>query len=276
MFLFYFNIIVILLSLWPVSSAFARAQVMAAGAEESAMLLRRLAVLYRRQNSQFRVVVPDGIGSGGGIRALLVGKTDLARTVRPLREGERKGLREVLFAGSPIVFALHPAHKKLRNLSVKELLGVYTLKVGNWRELKSVNRGILPVDRERSNPARLVLVEKMSGFGGRSFAAKTYYSPRKALYFMRTRKYSIGFFSLAAARKNRLRILAVDGVRPTEKNVRRGSYRYVLPFYVVGKSVNFSQARGFVRFLFSGAAKQAIRKMGYVPLGSVPDDSSSF
>ncbi|MCK5335300.1 MAG: substrate-binding domain-containing protein, partial [Gammaproteobacteria bacterium] len=69
-----------------------------AGTGDSQELLHDLASAFNQQQTQLRVEIPNGIGSKGGIRALIAGKVTMARTARSLKPVEAaKGLKQHLF-----------------------------------------------------------------------------------------------------------------------------------------------------------------------------------
>ena len=81
-----------------------------AGTGDSQDLLRILAQRFMRDNPDIQVAVPDSVGTTGGIRSVLTGRAELARTARPLRADEvAGGLAETVFAHVPVVFAVHPS-----------------------------------------------------------------------------------------------------------------------------------------------------------------------
>ncbi|MDB4470643.1 substrate-binding domain-containing protein, partial [Deltaproteobacteria bacterium] len=80
-----FALIVLLVS----NNAIAQEQLVIDGTGDSQQLLRQLAQAYEAANPDSKIIVPDSSGSSGGVKALLKGKTDLARIARPLKAKEK-------------------------------------------------------------------------------------------------------------------------------------------------------------------------------------------
>ena len=97
------------------------------GTGDSEVLLRTLAQLYTRNHPGITVEIPESIGSGGGIRAVLGGKSQIARVARPITEKESsQGLTSRIFALAPIVFAVSSGVAGVTNLSCEQILGIYS------------------------------------------------------------------------------------------------------------------------------------------------------
>ena len=95
------------------------------GTGDSQELLRSLASAFEKSPGGGAIEVPDSIGSGGGIKALIAGKIDLARVARPLKEGEEKlGLVYLSFAMNPVVFVIHPGLTGIDSITTEQIIGI--------------------------------------------------------------------------------------------------------------------------------------------------------
>lgn len=80
--------------------------------------------------------------------------------------------------------------------------------------------------------------------------------------------FSFRFFTNEMVRDGDIRLLALDGVEPTEENIRNGSYPFVTDCCVVTVRPRNENIRKIVDFLRSPAGCELIEKTGYIPLPS--------
>ena len=79
------------------------------GTGDSQSVLLLLAQRFEELHPGTTVIIPDSIGSGGGIRAVAEGTAVIARIARTLNEREREyGLTYRVFATSPAVVRVGP------------------------------------------------------------------------------------------------------------------------------------------------------------------------
>lgn len=242
-------------------------KIIVAGTGDSQALLALLAHEFEADNPGHGVQVPESVGSKGGIKAVTSGNVALARTARPLKENEKEGLVEFLFAKSPIVFAVHPSVEGLENLSREQIMGVYSGKIANWSEVGGPDHKIYAVDRESGDSSRTVLEKFLPGFNAVESHAHIVYTTPETVDAIADHKFTIGFIPLSAALGKNLKILSIDGVSPEGKNIESGDYPFASPFFIVSKGEPGGVAGQFVKFLFSSKAKEAMRKAGVISMG---------
>ena len=239
-----------------------------AGTGDSEELLRILAARYMREDPEAHLEVPDAIGSSGGIKAVLAGKAALARTARPLRDEEKaQGLVEVVFAKSPIVFAVNPSVTGVGSLTKEQILDVFSGKVTDWSALGAPAGPIRKVCRETPETGRVLLNAAIDGFealGCREQAVA--YSTPEAVSLTADTPGAIGYFAKSAMTGTRLKALALSGVAPTPENVSRGAYDIFIPFALVYKPPLSPAAADFIKALALPDARTAMANYGCLPL----------
>ncbi len=248
------------------------------GTGDSQFLLRDIAREFQRadENTDLSIQIPDSIGSGGGIKAILNGDAELARTARPLKQGEAAaGLQQYRFALSPIVFVVHPSIRQITNLSTEQIIGIYSGQYRNWRELGGPNAKIYAVDREPGDSSRTNLENRMPSFADTDSVAKLFYTTPEAAQAIANHRYTIGFLPATAAKHHGLQTIAIDGVTPNEANILNGSYPYATPFFLVTKRPASTSAQRIIEFLFTERAQHLMRLRGAVPIEAEnPPDAS--
>jgi phosphate transport system substrate-binding protein len=221
-----------------------------AGTGDSQFLLQKLADDFNKAHPEIRVLVPNSVGSTGGIRALLAGEIRLARTARPLKEKEQgQGLVEVRFAYSPIAFVTHPSVEGIDNLTSAQIIGIYSGQYGRWSELGGPDAKIYPVDREIGDSSRTVLEKRLPGFRDIHSRGKIFYNTPDAANAIASHSFTVGFLPLNIASYAGLKVLRIDGKSPRKYVTSGSAYPYIVPFFMVSRGEPAGPALQFLRFL---------------------------
>ncbi|MFH0753684.1 MAG: substrate-binding domain-containing protein [Candidatus Omnitrophota bacterium] len=114
----------------------AQEAIVIAGTGDSQQLLRVLAGEFEKIRPGLQVVIPESIGSSGGVRAVAEGKCDLARVGRPLKEKEKAyNLNYKVFAHSPAVFVASADVSAIDNVTTQQVTDIFSGKITTWKEL---------------------------------------------------------------------------------------------------------------------------------------------
>lgn len=237
------------------------------GTGDSKQLLSSLAQALLKKLKGGEINVPESVGSSGGIRALVDGRIELARTARPLNQKEKRmGLSERLFAFSPVVFVVHPSVTGIDNLSTQEILDIYSGKIKNWSEVGSIDHKIYAVTREPGDSSLTVLKNNMPGFKEINTAtAKTIYNTQDTIDALKKHRFTIGYTPFNEIKNSKLRVLKLDGIFPSIENIQSGKYNLVVPLSVVYKEEPTGLSRSFMEFLYSEEGKRIISDLGSIP-----------
>jgi phosphate transport system substrate-binding protein len=94
--------------------------------------MQRLADAFRSQHPDIDLVILPSLGSGGGIKALIAGKTDLSVSARPMNAAEAAaGLVEHEYARTPLVFATH-LNTAADGVTLAQVANAYRGDVASW------------------------------------------------------------------------------------------------------------------------------------------------
>jgi phosphate transport system substrate-binding protein len=239
------------------------------GTGDSEILLQRLATEYQRLHPDQRVEVPPSVGSSGGIRMLLQGRTDLARVARPLREDEtQQGLRWHKFASAPIVFVANLPQGCVTDLNSNQILKIYNGSYNRWSQLGNCpDQKIYLAKREEDDSSNRILFDKINGLRDlKKLAGKTIYTTRETFETIAAHPYTLGYLPLSQVTNSSLTQFSIDGVMATSKTVINETYRLQLPLALVWKEPLPAEARRFLRFLNSSEAQKLIGSLGAVPV----------
>jgi len=238
------------------------------GTGDSTNILRALGRSFEAKEPGATIIVPDSIGSNGGIKMLLKKRTDLARTARPLRQREKNlGLTEVQFALSPIVFAVHSQASQLSNISTSQLKKIYQGTLNQWRDLQVDLGAIYPITREQGDSSLRVL-NKFLDISQKDHkgVAKIIYSTPKTVQTLLRYKQTIGFIPMSTALGTDLHVLAIDNIYPNFETVKSGRYRFVVPFSLVYQDIPSPLAQAFIDYLTSREGWETILNHGAIPI----------
>ena len=234
------------------------------GTGDGLQMLRALASTYSEQMAGDDVVVPDSIGSGGGIAAVSAGTEKLARVARPLKDSERAaGLAYVPIARIPAVFFVHKS-TGVTSLTSDQLARIYSGEIKSWSEVGGSDIKIRVVRREDGDSTLQVLRASMPGWADLEFTprSKMAVTTQDAVETVRSVEGAIGFAPHSEALKAETVILTVDGRAPTE-----AGYPSAVELALVFKSdAADAEVQGFVDFSKSEIAEDILSGHGAIPV----------
>ncbi|QYZ67588.1 MAG: hypothetical protein OI74_15430 [Gammaproteobacteria bacterium (ex Lamellibrachia satsuma)] len=247
-------------------SCIAAEQVSICGTGDSQLLLRVLGKKFEADHPDITINVPDSVGSGGGIRAVVKGRCDLARVARPLQEREKHfKLTYWLFARSPIAFVLHPSMERPRNLTGKQINGIYSGNLERWDQAGGDKGKIYVINREEGDSSRHILEKNLPGFSDiERFSGRVFYTTHEALEGIKSHRQTIAYIPLSLALTSNLPLLSVDGIIPTTANVRSGAYKLVTPFGLAWKREPQGVVKTFLEYLKTPAAQAIMLEYGAI------------
>jgi phosphate transport system substrate-binding protein len=216
------------------------------------------------------VVVEESIGSGGGIRAAADGAVDLGMVSRPLDEAERAlGLIEITVARDAVVLAAHPG-VRAEGVSADELRQMYAAQKRTFAD--GTPAVLLLRDRKESaNPPLERVVPGLSALREESYREhrlRVLYHDSSMAAALAATPGALGVFSLGSIVADRLplKVLALDGKRPTTAAVMDGTWRATRDLSFVLRRDRRERALPFLSFVASEAGRRLTAACGYVPL----------
>lgn len=228
-------------------------------------VLRDLAVAYTAQYPNRKVIVPDSIGSDGGVRVVGTGESPIGRVSRkPTHEEIAKygHYNYTEFARVPVVFVVSPK-AGVRELTEAQICDIYSGRVTNW---KAVGGNDLPVDvqaRPEDGSNMRTIRRLMACFTRLEITPSAHSNLRNPdlVASMKTFAGALGFMPLSEAQLHRFQVVTLDGVAPTTPQYQLG-----VGLGFVHKAAFSPGIQAFVEFLKSDAARKIMRKTGHVPV----------
>jgi phosphate transport system substrate-binding protein len=227
-------------------------------------LMKILGEAYEKSHPGVRITIVPSLGSSGGIKALLNGALDFALSGRPLKEEEKaQGANATELVRSPYVFIVNSKVKK-QSITTPELERLFSGQTASWPDGTPVRlllrpetesdtaivKGLSPAMAEAVNTARAregmivaltdqesaSAVEKINGALGGSTLTQV------------------------LTEKRQVRVLSLNGVKPSVKGISDGTYPLAKPLYLVTVAKAPEAARQFIAFIGSKAGRKILAK----------------
>ena len=204
-------------------------------------------------------------GSGAGLEAVASKTTDIGDSSRALTDEEKaKGLEENIVAIDGIATITNKSNK-VTNLTKDQLAKIYTGQITNWKDLGGQDEAIVVIGREAGSGTRGAF-EELLGIEDQCQYAQEINETGAVLAKVANTSGSIGYVSLDVL-DDTVSPLQLDGVEPSEKTVKDGSYALQRPFVMAtnGKiSEQSKQVQAVFDFINSDDGQKIIEKVGLV------------
>lgn len=216
------------------------------------------------QNTKIEVRVPKSIGSGGAIKVVGTDMALLGRVARSIKDDEKEyGLEYKPLFEVPTVFFVNK-NVTVDNLSEQQVLDIFSGKIVNWEEVGGSNAPIVVIRREDKDSSLGNLKKTFPGFKDLVFTESSTLAEKTFIMVAQiaNRPDSIGFGPLDVANANDLKVLSINGRKPTA-----GDYPYFGIIGLVYKTANLDKiSKDFIDFAASEAVYDIIRKAGGRPV----------
>lgn len=225
---------------------------------------------FKKLHPEASITVRGG-GSGVGIAGLLDGTCDIAMSSRKIKESELKiaqdkgiTVKEFPIAIDAIAVIVHPSNP-IKDLTLSDLKRIYTGEITNWKELKGFDSKVVVVSRDSASGTFECFNHLVLGEAPLTPQALYQASNKGVVTVVATTKGAIGYIGLAYL-EPRVKVVAVEGVRPSLESVRAGRYplRRELFFYTRGEPKGL--VKTFIDFVLSKDGQRLIQEVGYVPV----------
>jgi len=136
------------------------------GSDTIVVMGQKWAEVYMQNHPEAAIQVTGG-GSGVGIAALINGTTDIANASRKIKTSERDKAKQAGYYPEEFKVAMDSlaivvnAANPIKELSLKQVMGIYTGRINNWNEVGGPNQSILRYCRESSSGTYAFLKEEV-------------------------------------------------------------------------------------------------------------------
>ena len=229
-----------------------------------------MAELARAYTSKTGVKINiDGGGATKGIRMVANHSAHIGGSCRSVLNGlpQEKAAKQTPVAWDALVVIVNK-NNPVDNITLQQLKDIYTGKITNWKVLGGADRPIGVYARQG----------KLSGVGRmlRELVFANYDQEFSATYQVKSSEplekgiekslYAIGVTGVSSAQRRDVKILKLDGVKPSLKNIVSSKYMLYRPLYLITHvDASNSVVNDFVKYALSREGSQVIRDAGSIP-----------
>lgn len=209
-------------------------------------------------------------------------------------EGQKKRAEEAgvklkytAFAREAFVFIVD-IKNPVNSLSEQQVKDIFSGKVSRWNKVGGGDEGIKIWQRPEDSGSQTVMKELVMQDTPMLPAKKSTVIDLMGGLITEVADYqntpsSIGYtFHYYVTRMNdnmlkmrkQIKLLAINGVAPTEENIRNGTYPYIIHAYMVTHENPTLETQKFVDWFLSPQGQQLVEDVGYVPIYDASSESS--
>lgn len=210
-------------------------------------------------------VTAEFTGSSAGIESVLAGSVNIGNSSRNLKDEEiANGAVENIVAIDGIGVVVDPANT-VTDLTAEQLTAIYTGETKNWSELGGADQAIVVVGREAGSGTRSAFEELLKVEDACAYANELD-STGAVMAKVASTPGAIGYVSLDVIDDSVI-ALNLNGVEPTEENIKAGSYMLSRPFVMATKgeiSEQPAEVQELFSFLASEEGKELVKSVGLI------------
>ncbi len=219
----------------------------------------------------------SGGGATKGIRNVANQKTDLGGTCRH----RMKSITNQVIPSEANTQLIHVAwdalvpivnkDNRVYDISMINLKKVYDGKVTSWRDLAGDAETLLVYTRAGKASGvghmfRLLAFDNNPAYEFKG-SVESFSSSAPLEKKIEAQKYGFGITGVSSAkRRNGLRVLTVNGVAPSKRNIMAGQYPLFRPIYLTSHAEPSAEAQRFIDYILSDEGQDVISKTGTVNL----------
>jgi len=178
------------------------------------------------------------------------------------------------------VFITHKDNP-VESLTVEQIQKIYSGKITNWKEVGGGNSKIIAYQREPNSGSQTAMEEQVMkgismtkppiteipmGMGLLIKAVAGYENNTMSLGY--TYKYYVD----KLYKSPDIKILQVNGIMPSDENVRDNKYAFIAPYNAVIRSTDVNEVGGrFLNWMLSNEGQACIAQAGYVSLKDIAE-----
>ena len=234
-----------------------------AGSTSMEKLANALSESFMAENPKVSVTA-EFIGSSAGIEAVTSGSSNIGNSSRALKDSEKSaGIAENIVAIDGIAVIVNKGSAE--ELTKDQLVSIYKGETKNWSDVGASGGAIVVVGREAGSGTRDAF-EEILELKNECAYANELDSTGAVMAKVASTPGAIGYVSLDVL-DDSVTALKIDGVEPTEQNIKDDKYLLSRPFIMATKG-EISQQNELVKAWFdyieSYAGQKIIQKVGLI------------
>ena len=164
----------------------------------------------------------------------------------------------------------------VESITVEQIRQIYTGEIVNWSELGGDDQEIVAYQREQNSGSQTTMEKQVMNELPMIPAPMARQVGAMGMLLEAVAEYVNNQFSIGYTFKyyvdnlyyvENIKVLEIDGIAPTDENVRNKSYPFSTNYFAVYRSEDKDRTAGaFVEWIISGEGQRCIGQAGYIPL----------
>ena len=197
-----------------------------------------------------------------GYKAVVDGDTDVFFCTKPSAEQQKYAdeqgvdLEFIPIGLEAFVFFVN-AENPIDDLSCEQIRGIYSGEYSKWSEVGGADRYINPITRLAGSGSQTAMEAFMKD--------KTIADKRLTSYLGAAIGYSFRYYMTGMVSNSGVKMISLNGVYPSEENIRSGQYPVITTFYAIYRKDNGNEnVKTLIDFILSPEGQRLINESGYV------------
>jgi phosphate transport system substrate-binding protein len=245
------------------------------GSDTLVILAQRWAEVYMKSHPDVVIQVTGG-GSGTGISALINGSTDICDASRPMKQSEIDKLKErygslgveIRCAKDGITVYLNEANP-VKELNLKQLSGIYTGRIKNWKEVGGADAEIKLYGRENSSGTYVFFQENVVK-GDYATSCQTLPGTAAVVNAVKNDKYGIGYGGAAYSKGIKQCLVKKDdksqAYAPSAETIKNGTYPISRYLYMYLRNRPTGEIKNYIDWILGPEGQKLVVEEGYFPV----------
>ena len=164
----------------------------------------------------------------------------------------------------------------VNNLTLEDIQGIYSGNLKNWKKVNGNNQRIKAFQRPENSGSQTMLIKTMGnipimkpkrenvsqGMGTIINQVAVYRNFSNAI------GYSFFYFSTRLAGNDNIKLLSINGIKPSRESIQDGSYPFSDNFYAIyiDKDDKNGNIENFINWILTDQGQALISETGYIPI----------
>lgn len=246
----------------------------AAGSTALQPLVEQAAQTFKSKNPDAEVDVQGG-GSGTGLSQVAQGTVEIGNS--DISASDKKGVDASQLVDHKVCvvgFAV-AANKnvKVNNLTKAQLIGIFTGKITNWKQVGGDDVKIVVINRPKSSGTRATFKKyALDGNEETGGMALTQDSSGAVKTAIASNSGAIGYLAapyITDEVKKEIKTIKLDGVEASKDNITSGKYQVWSYEHMYSKGNPQGLTKAFLDYMQSSEVEPLIVKLGYIPMSNM-------
>ena len=246
-----------------------------AGSSALLPLMQLAATNFQKANKDAQISVTAG-GSGAGRSQVCKGQIDIGDSDVKLSDKEKTDLNcadgvetaVAVQAFGPVANKQGPG--KVTDLTKDQLVGIFTGKTTNWKEVGGDDQPIVLINRAKGSGTRANMTKYLFGGDDTQFAtgASEEDNNETVLQTVSQTPGAVSYLGFAYLNNPAIEAFSIGGVQPTRENIQGGKWPIAAPGYAITKGQPNPLAKDFLNYVVSTDFQNSpeFGKLGFVPV----------